>query len=75
MAGELELDGGGEDPDLAARGVVHEDGLAQAEVGGHALTGLGGTSSPWRNTASGLPPEPSSPQNTRRRWKRDMSEK
>ena len=42
MAGELELDGGGEDPDLAARGVVHEDGLAQAEVGGHALTGLGG---------------------------------
>jgi hypothetical protein len=37
VAGEVQLDRGGEDPQLAALGVVHEHGLAETEIGGDGL--------------------------------------
>ena len=43
MPGEVEFLGRREDADLASLGVVDEDGLAQAEVGGNGLTQL------WRD--------------------------
>jgi hypothetical protein len=43
VAGEVELDGRGEDADLAALGIVHEHDLAEPEVGGHGLPVL------WRD--------------------------
>jgi hypothetical protein len=42
MAGEVQLDCGGEDAQLAALGVVHEHGLAEAEIGGDRLALRGG---------------------------------
>src|SRR5882757_1067069 len=40
MAGEIQLQPWGEDPDPAARGVVDEDRLREAELGGHVLAPL-----------------------------------
>ncbi len=37
MPCERQLDPGREDPHLATLGVIHEDGLGEAEVGGHRL--------------------------------------
>jgi NAD(P)H-dependent flavin oxidoreductase YrpB (nitropropane dioxygenase family) len=42
MAGEGQLELGGEDAQLAALGVVDEDRLAEAEIRCHGLARLGG---------------------------------
>ena len=41
MTREAHLDGGGEDAQLAALGVVHEHRLAQPQIGGHSLANGG----------------------------------
>ena len=66
MARERELDRGREDPQLARRAVVDEDGLGVAQVGGDGLA-VGGRrcAAPSRKTPSGLPPSPSGPRKTR----------